>query len=303
MHQSRFPMEESFRPIDGHPQMRQVYQDTKQMTCSSLACATPSGPHTRKPEVIRTTFLSLPTSANLGGSTPSQKQTVSWSGPIDQLLGYHLDDIECTEDWWLNQIHPDDRPEILSSLAAHLVPTPDNLYNADARIWGNDYRLRHSQGHYVLVSDRSITTRDVDGIAFSLVSVIFDKEKRNAQRKDTEKLMHSQNHLATIADNTPSGIFMMDPQGYTTYMNTAAEQITGFTYEEIYDYTFHASVHSCRPNGDVYPLHECPVFRHQQQGTAAKNESEVFVHKDGHHYGIASSYSGLICADDSRYRI
>lgn len=60
-------------------------------------------------------------------------------------------------------------------------------------------------------------------------------------------------------------------------MNAAAEQITGFTFEEIYDYTFHASVHSCRPNGDPYPLHECPVFRHQQEGTDAQNESEIFV--------------------------
>ena len=64
-----------------------------------------------------------------------------------------------------------------------------------------------------------------------------------------------------------------------------AEQITGFTFDEIHDYTFHASVHSCRPNGKPFPLHECPVYGHQQDGTAAKNESEIFVHKDGHHYG------------------
>ncbi|GAB7354228.1 hypothetical protein MBLNU459_g4770t1 [Dothideomycetes sp. NU459] len=93
--------------------------------------------------------------------------------------------------------------------------------------------------------------------------------------------------MAAIADNTPSGIFMMDRQGYATYMNTAAEQITGFTFEEIYDYTFHASVHSCRANGDPYPLHECPVFQHQQQGTAAKNGAEVFVHKDDIVYSVS----------------
>lgn len=212
---------------------------------------------------------------------------------MDELLGYSLDDIECTEEWWSNQIHPDDRPRVVESLTAHLVPTPANHHNADARIWGENYRIRNADGHYVLVSDRSITSRDETGIPFSFVSVIFDKEKRGVQRKNHEELMNSQNHLATIADNTPSGIFMMDPQGYATYMNTAAEQITGFTFEEIYDYTFHASCHSCRANGDPYPLHECPVFRSQQQGTAAKNESEVFVHKDGHHYDIVYSVSPI----------
>lgn len=179
------------------------------MSSTIPACATPSDPHTRKPEVIRTTLLSTVDKTIRGGCTPSQQQTISWSGPVDELLGYSLDDIECTEEWWSNQIHPDDRPRVLGSLTAHLVPTPANHHNADARMWGENYRIRHADGHYVLVSDRSITTRDEAGIPFSFVSVIFDKRKRETQRKEYAELINSQNHLATIADNTPSGIYMM----------------------------------------------------------------------------------------------
>lgn len=68
-------------------------------------------------------------------------------------------------------------------------------------------------------------------------------------------------------------------------MNQAAESITGFKFDEIAGWTFHAAVHSCRADGSNYPVDECPIFRHQQEGTEAKDESEVFVHKLGHHYG------------------
>ncbi|KAK5279223.1 hypothetical protein BJ546DRAFT_113803 [Cryomyces antarcticus] len=50
---------------------------------------------------------------------------------------------------------------------------------------------------------------------------------------------------------------------------------------------------SCRRNGEPYPIHECPIFCHQQRGTTAKNESEIFVHKDGHHYDIVYSVSAV----------
>lgn len=117
-------------------------------------------------------------------------------------------------------------------------------------------------------------TRDSQGNATHVESVVFHKEERRKQRESFAKIFEAQNHLALIANYTQSGIFMMDPQGYCIYMNSAAEKITGFTFDEIYDYTFHASVHSCRPDGAVYPIYDCPVFCHQQAGTEAKNESE-----------------------------
>lgn len=74
-------------------------------------------------------------------------------------------------------------------------------------------------------------------------------------------------------------------------MNNAAEQITGFKLEELFDYTFHASCHSCKRDGSPYPIHECPVFHAQQTGTSVKDASEVFVHKSGHFYDIVFSVS------------
>jgi PAS domain S-box-containing protein len=76
-------------------------------------------------------------------------------------------------------------------------------------------------------------------------------------------------------------------------VNHAAESITGFRFEEIAGWTFHAAVHSCRPDGSPYPVTECPIFRHQQSETEAINESEVFVHKNGSFYDIVYSVSPI----------
>lgn len=183
--------------------------------------------NTRKPEVTRNIEL-LPLPRNTTRTiddrqTTSDQHAVHWSGPTAALFGYRIEDIENTGSWWLSRIHPDDRLRISSELRDHLAPVSGNPYDSESRIWGCDYRFKHAQGHYFTVADRSIVTRDDAGNVMTVTSILSDKEKRSVERKEYEELHNSQNHLAVIADNTPSGIFMMDPQGYTTYMNTAGK--------------------------------------------------------------------------------
>jgi PAS domain S-box-containing protein len=253
-----------------------------------------TAPLLRTPDVIRIVDLSSRyKEAAANGVTQSSSPTIEWTGPTDELFGYPIEEIENTEEWWLRRVHPEDQEAVRHSIGELLIPAPNSPFAAESRISAQDYRFKHANGHYLMLSDRTIVNRDSNGEANRLESVVFDKEKRKAQRESFSKVFEAQNHLAVIANNTQSGIFMMDPRGYCIYMNSVAEKITGFTFQEIYDYTFHASVHSCRPDGSFFPIYECPVFCHQQAGTAAKNESEVFVHKDGHHYDIEYSVSPI----------
>lgn len=246
------------------------------------------------PEVTRTVELSNKDKHHpVNGVAPAWPRRTEWTGPTEELFGFSLEEIENTEDWWIQRIHPDDREAVRHSTDELLVSAPKNPYAAESRISAQEYRFKHANGDYMLLSDRTIVNRDSKGEADRLESVVFDKEKRKKQRESFAKIFEAQNHLALIANNTQAGIFMMDPRGYCIYMNSVAEKITGFTFREIYDYTFHASVHSCRPDGSFFPIHDCPLFCHQQAGTAAKNEPEVFVHKDGHHYDIEYSVSPI----------
>ncbi|KAG9549119.1 hypothetical protein KCU71_g10938, partial [Aureobasidium melanogenum] len=225
------------------------------------------------------------------GSIP--KRSLEWKGSVEELLGFRIEDIPTEESWWLARIHPEDLFDVVNSLSRILAPAPDKPYASEARIWAQNYRFKHADGQFLLISERSIVDRDESGNVLSMTSTIFDAEKRRIERKAHREFLDSRNQFALIANNTPSGIWMMDPQGYTTYMNNAAESITGFKFEEIAGWTFHAAVHSCRPDGSPYPVAECPIFRHQQTGTEAMNESEVFVHKNGSFYDIVYSVSPI----------
>lgn len=202
-------------------------------------------PPLRKQEVTKTVYLSPPDGIYRECSaTPYQEQSVVWDGPIQPLFDHSLDDVEGSEAWWLDRIHPDDRENVLESLARHLIPTPEKPFSAESRIWGHDYRFRNASGYFVLISDRATTRRDEQGNAVCLESVIFDKEARRYERETHAKVFQSQDHLALIANNTPSGIFMLDPQvrsyhffseqahtdvetkGYCIYMNNAGRCIS-----------------------------------------------------------------------------
>lgn len=226
-----------------------------------------------------------------GQATP--KRSLSWRGSVEELLGFHPKDIPSEESWWLARIHPEDLFDVVNSLSRILAPAPDKPYASEARIWAHDYRFKHASGEYFVISERSIVDRDKSGNVLSMTSTIFDAEKRRIERKAHREFLDSRNQFALIANNTPSGIWMMDHMGRTTYMNHAAESITGFKFQEIAGWTFHAAVHSCRPDGSPYPVAECPIFRHQQSETEAINESEVFVHKNGSFYDIVYSVSPI----------
>ena len=170
-------------------------------------------PPMRKQEVTRKVFLSPPDGIYRSCSTtPYQEQSIVWDGPTQPLFDYSLEDIESSEAWCSDRIHSEDREGVLESLAQHLIPTPGTPFAAASRIWGYDYRFRNRSGYFVLISDRAITRRDEQGNAVCLESVIFDKEVRRYERETHAKVLRSQDHLALIANNTPSGIFMLDPQ-------------------------------------------------------------------------------------------
>jgi hypothetical protein len=145
------------------------------------------------------------------------KRSLLWKGSIEELLGFHAKDIPSEESWWLARIHPEDLFDVVNSLSKILAPAPDKPYAAGARIWAHDYRFKHANGNFLLISERSFVDRDESGNVLSMTSSIFDTEKRRIERKAHREFLDSRNQFALIANNTPSGIWMMDQFGMTTY--------------------------------------------------------------------------------------
>jgi PAS domain S-box-containing protein len=95
------------------------------------------------------------------------------------------------------------------------------------------------------------------------------------------------NHLKQIiTDNATAALFMMDAGGYCTFMNPAAEEMTGFTLEEIRQKPLHDMIHHTRPDGTPYPLQECPIDRALPTNNAMRAHEDVFIRKNGEFFNV-----------------
>jgi PAS domain S-box-containing protein len=112
------------------------------------------------------------------------------------------------------------------------------------------------------------------------------------RRLAEERLAEETRLLQSITDNATTSLFIMDDQQRCVFMNPAAEELTGFTFDEVRARggALHNIIHHTRPDGSPYPLSECPIDQAFPTRNQMKGE-DVFVHKDGHFYDVAFTAS------------
>lgn len=109
-------------------------------------------------------------------------QVVRTEGLIN-VLGYAPAEVEPTNRWWENQIHPADKQRLPYS------PTPASVLG---QRYNQEYRIRHKLGHYVTVFDSGLILRDENGKPVRVVGNVIDisdrKQAENALRESEERL-------------------------------------------------------------------------------------------------------------------
>lgn len=208
-------------------------------------------------------------------SIGSFEGSLTWVSPSwEKTLGWTCE--ELTAHPWLYFVHPEDHEKTLNA-SQELV--------AGAELISFENRYRCKDGSYRWISWRSRPFVS-EGLIYG-AAIDITERKLALQAAEEQRLL-----LKAITDNASVALFIMDEDQHCVFMNPAAEQLTGFTLDEVQGRALHDIIHHTRPDGSYYLLEECAIDRafpenNQQQG------EEVFVHKDGHFYTVAYTDSPL----------
>ena len=91
--------------------------------------------------------------------------------------------------------------------------------------------------------------------------------------------MESQNRL--ILDAAGEGIYGVDLDGKTTFVNNAAQEILGWTAEDLLGKDIHNMIHHHHLDGKIYPASDCPIYHSFRNELVNRIENEVFWNKEG----------------------
>lgn len=122
-----------------------------------------------------------------------------------------------TEDWSKN-LHPEDKDKGLKNLYETLADPASNK-------WELEYRFRKSNGNYAIVFERGFILRDQKGKAIRMIGSLQDI----TERKEHENKLKE---LSLVAAKTTDIIIMTDSEERITWVNSAFEKLTGYTFEE-----------------------------------------------------------------------
>jgi PAS domain S-box-containing protein len=158
-----------------------------------------------------------------------------------EMVGYRKTELEpVTFDTWAMLVQPDDLAAANRQLS-DLLERKISLYSCDVR-------MRHKDGHWVTIrTTGKVTVWDADGKPVRAVGTHLDiSEITNA----VNDLRSVRSELAQVIDVYPDGLITFDEQLSVTLFNPAAEEMFGYTKEQVLGY----------PLGDLMPdevRHSC----------------------------------------------
>ncbi|QHD49115.1 sigma 54-interacting transcriptional regulator [Vreelandella aquamarina] len=91
--------------------------------------------------------------------------------------------------------------------------------------------------------------------------------------------IEKQNQL--ILSAAGEGIYGLDAEGKTTFVNPAAERILGWNTEDMVGHDAHLMFHHTHADGSHFPVQQCPIHASFSDGQVHHVDDEVFWHKNG----------------------
>ena len=136
-----------------------------------------------------------------------------------------------------------------------------------------------------------IASDDAAPVFYAAIQDVTNRNKIERELRDVSS------RLNAILHNTMMAVFVMDDAQQCVFMNSAAENLTGYSFEETHGRPLHDVIHHSYPDGRHFPLQECAIDRAFPEENQMVGE-ETFIHKDGHFYPVGFTASPIRDGND-----
>ncbi|MCQ1536746.1 PAS domain S-box protein [Methanosarcina sp. KYL-1] len=144
-----------------------------------------------------------------------------WAGAIEEITGYGKEEFQkFRRDEWISHIHPEERPQVVESIAKSLE-TGDEIHEI--------FRFRRKDGRYFYVEDSGKVLKDESGRPYRVVGVKKDITERKLA---LEKLEKSEERYRVAAEQTGQIVYDYGPEKREVNWAGAIKELTGYSYEE-----------------------------------------------------------------------
>ncbi len=164
------------------------------------------------------------------------------------------------------------------------------------RCWTNELHAQTQQGDLVRLEISASVQQEEDATLMICTLRNYDKleelrrlnEANSLHREGLERWksiesvfseFERQNQL--ILNAAGEGIYGVDTEGNTTFVNAAAERMLGWKADDLIGRHIHRNIHHSHADGSQYPAHECHIFAAFRDGEVRHVDDEVFWRKDG----------------------
>lgn len=101
-----------------------------------------------------------------------------------------------------------------------------------------------------------------------------------------------------ILTSIGEGLYGLDIHGLTTFVNPAAEVMTGWLEQDLIGKVVHEFHHHSHEDGTHYPVHDCPVYQTLRDGKQREIDNEVFWRKDGTQFPVEYIATAITRGDE-----
>lgn len=131
-------------------------------------------------------------------------------------------------------------------------------------------------------------------LIFILILAFFSSWILRLNRQLKKSKIRLENQYSLILDSVGDGIYGVDLEGNSTFVNKAMETITGWTAEAIVGKNQHEILHHTKKDGSQHKAKDCPVYKTFQDQQPRFVTDDVFWKKDGNSFPVEYTTTPII---------